>query len=290
MNSESPLTAWRDGRSAHVRITTFLAKTSLWLLLASLTFGCWAPAIEPDADALKRIHVILLVPVESPPLEVQPDLLAQREPAYRHYQNMALDFPAQTLVYRTTGGITIAGKISRDTLNNAEVTSARFDGDRERSWTPSQALALQAKTLLADENFHGVLSKTVYRLPLTDSERGPGLQRWRDAIQTWYGQDQTLADHRRDGRFDSVLELGVGGYRIFEGQLSLQVLLKLVDPVSRRVLARARDEGFIVDDAAAASLMEDGKAFKQRIADLSVPLIRKALREIGLQASVRFGN
>ena len=37
---------------------------------------------------------------------------------------------------------------------------------------------------------------------------------------------------------DAVLEVGIANYRIFEGQTSLQVLLKLIDPVSRQVIAR----------------------------------------------------
>jgi len=283
MNNARPMSEWHHADSLRLSAN----KIVVWLVLATLLAGCWAPAIKPTSSDLHNLHSILIVPLESPPLEVLPDPLAQREPAYSHYQNMALDFPAQTLVYQTPSGITVAGKVSQESLTEGDLKQSDIAGDQQPDWTPAKTAALRLRKLLADENYQGVVSEGFSRLAMADNQRGPGLQQWHDAIQTWYGLEHSATDYRPQGQFDAVLELGIGGYRIFEDQVSLQVLLKLVDPASRRVLARARDQSFTVDGAALASLIHDGQQFKQLVADMSVPLLRQALADIGLQGPVR---
>lgn len=253
---------------------SLFSKAGMGLLLACLLTGCWAPSVKPSAAEFAQVRTVLIVPVQSPPLEVVPDLLEQRDPAYRHYQNMALGFPAQTMVYQTPGGITVTGLAFED-----EKTG--IDDNAETDWSPARAAASKAGRLLSLENIKGVLSRDSYPLPVTEATGAAG---WHEAIQAWYGQAETSTDYRSQGRFDAVLEVGVGGYRIFEGQTSLQLLTKLIDPASGRVIARTRADSFTVDDEALNSIGRDGEAFKRLIAEMSVPLLRQCLGDMGLRA------
>ncbi len=286
MNSTTFTIGWRNNTTpASSPLFSSVAKSSLCLLLTGLMTGCWAPSIKPATSELDHLQSILIVPVESPPLEVTPDLLEQTVPAYRHYQNMALNVSTQTAVYQTPGGITVAGRVDGDDPTTGTRESSPATANCE--WTPAKSAALKAQHLLSDENLDSKLSDSAYRLPLSESEHGADLQAWHRAIQAWYELEHTPVDYRTMGRYDAVLELGIGGYRIFNDQVSLQVLVKLIDPASRRVIARTRDQSFIVEQAALPSVIEDGEQFKQLIADLSVPLLRQTLGDVGLRTPPR---
>ena len=274
MNNTPLVTNCRATNPALSLPISVISKTGLSLLLASLLTGCWAPSVKPSAAEFAQLRTVLIVPVQSPPLEVVPDLLEQRDPAYRHYQNMALGFPAQTTVHQTPGGITVTGLSFAD-------ERAGMDDQVAANWSPAKAAASKARRLLSLENIKGVLSQDAYHLPVTEAT---GVVGWHEAIQAWYGLAQTASDYRSQGRFDAILEVGVGSYRIFEGQTSLQLLTKLIDPASGRVIARTRADSFTVDDEALNSIGRDGAAFKQLIADMSVPLLRQCLGDMGLRA------
>lgn len=258
----------------------------LGLALPWLLAACAAPSIKPAASQIDQLHSLLIVPVEAPPLEVIPDLIERRDPAYRHFQNMALGFALPTQLYRTDGGIVIAGMVSdsqaadADAITKASPTAAGGSAKTEWLWTPAKAAAQKLRSLLSAENRKGELSRDEYRLPTAGDA---SLQHWHQAIQAWYGQNTTPVDYAATGHYDAVIELGIGRYRIFEGQTSLQLLIKLIDPVSRRVIARTFSESFKVDDEALASLDHGGETFKQLIGDMAVPLLRQSLGDIGLR-------
>lgn len=251
--------------------------------LAILTTGCWAPPIKPEASELAGIKSILIVPVASPPLQVFPDLAEQSDPAYRAIKNMQLDYPVQSGIYQTPGAIEVAGNIIAGA--ESEASRRNTNGHQASAWSPTKAVSSQALNLLVTDTYRGVVSPEFHRLPLVEIWDGSGLRAWWDATRAWYALERAATDYRSAGRFDAVLELGISGYRVLKDQVSLRLLLKLIDPVSLRVIARASDESFIVDAAAARSLIGDGEKFKQRIAQLSVPLLRQSLREIGLYPS-----
>lgn len=281
MSSIKPVAIRTDPqRRTVVSMTSFAL---IGVFLAVLTTGCWAPPIKPDASELLGIKSILIVPVESPPLDVFPDLAEQSDPAYQAIKNMQLEFPVESGIYQTPGGITVAGNIIDDSIT--KISTSNASDHQELGWSPTRVVSSQALKLLAAESYRGAISPEFYRLPLPDNRGGSGLQAWWDATRAWYALERTVTDYHLAGRFDAVLELGISGYRVFEDQVSLQLLLKLIDPVSQRVIARASDESFVVDDSAARSLMGDGEKFKQRIAQLSVPLLRQSLRDIGLYTS-----
>lgn len=104
----------------------------------------------------------------------------------------------------------------------------------QSAWSPSLVIAQLAQQKLAADSVNSVLNPGYMPLASADAERNAGLQYWHQAIRNWYAQQQTAVDYARSGQFDTILEVGVGDYRIFEAQTSLQILLKLIDPASGR--------------------------------------------------------
>lgn len=275
----------KTSRCSFTRLFADHKKVLLGLVLPWLLAACTAPSIKPAASQIDHLHSFLIVPVQAPPLEVIPDLIERRDPAYRHSQNMAMGYALPTELYQTAGGIVVAGMVSgsqamdADAITKAVPTAAGGSAKPELLWTPAKAAAQKLRGLLAAEDRKGELSREYYQLPTAGDA---SLQHWHQAIQSWYSQNFTPVDYASMGRYDAVIEVGIGRYRIFEGQTSLQLMIKLIDPMSRSVIARTLSESFKVDDRALASLDNDGVAFKQLIGDMAVPLLRQSLGDIGL--------
>ena len=272
---------------------SLVSKIGLYLLLTLALTACWAPNIEPPAAQLSRMNTILIVPVESPPLQVIPDLLEQHLPVMQQYRNVGIPLTLQSKRYLNPGNLEIAGLVSRGDEKSRvyeeywpqPLTLSALPG---HIWMPSVALAAQVPALLANPGIHATVSRNYYCLPMAMSQRNGEIQNWHGAMRAWYAQGATPIDYRDVGQFDAILEVGVGSYRIFEGQTSLQVLLRLIDPNTRRVIARARADSHRVDDAALNSLQADSLAFKQLIAQMGNGLLKQVMQQIGLQTQTAY--
>lgn len=256
--------------------------------LAFAVGGCWAPAIKPPISAVGKLNSILIVPLESPPLEISPDPIEERIPAYAHYRNMSIDFSVEQKLYKTSGDIVVAGLVIQgddadevaiqDKLARPTLASGSGEG---QTWTPSLVLARQALAQLSERNIKASLSDDYYFLPMSDADRNAQLSHWHDATSVWYGQNTATANYQAYTGFDAVLELGLGSYHIFAGQTSLQVLIKLVDPRTGQVIGRTRVEAFTTESVGETTLNRDSEAFKQRVGQMSSRLLAQGLHEFG---------
>lgn len=287
MNKTSLPQTQDTARKSSAPLLNAVKKTGRYLLLTGLLGGCWAPNIKAPAAKLNNLRSVLIVAVESPPLEILPDPIEKRIPAYEHYTNMAMPVDLEAKLYRNTGGVVIAGQLGPDENYDAPYSAGPMSApaDVAHDWTPSHAVAQLAQNQLSTGPINAIVHSDDHPLPMTTEQRNPQLNHWHQAIQDWYAQENTSSDYARFGKFDAVLEIGVANYRIFAGQTSLQVLLKLIDPTTRRVIARARADDFDVDDAALNSLNTDSQAFKRRIAGLGTRLLTHALNDIGWHSS-----
>ncbi|MGR8929920.1 MAG: hypothetical protein ACU836_04705 [Gammaproteobacteria bacterium] len=261
-----------------------LRKTSCYLLMASLLSACWAPAVTPPVAELNKLHSILIIPVESPPLEIYPDPIEHRIPAYGHYRNIAMPVDLDNQLYRNPAGIVIAGQISQDDdhhFDPIEQPLLPTTLESGPAWSPSQTIAQLAQTKLSHHSVNSVLQRGYHPLPIANHRRNTQIAHWHNAIQDWYAQASSAADYTHTGHFDAVLEVGVAHYRVFEGQTSLQVLLKLINPTTGQTIARSRADTFENDDAALHSLNTDSLAFKRRITEMGAQLLSHALTDIG---------
>jgi len=267
-----------------------LINQGLIIALAFLVSGCWAPGIKPPISDISKLNTILIVPVESPPLEITPDPIEDRIPAYRNYHNMAIDFPVEEKLYKTSGDVLVAGLvIQSDDADEVSIQDkfvrpslANQDGAGQ-TWTPTLVLAQQALTQLTRRNIKSILSRYYYGLPMDDADRNAQLSHWHDATLAWYGQNTATADYQSYTGIDAVLELGLGSYRIFAGQTSVQVLMKLIDPRTGQVIARTRVKAYTTENVGETTLNRDSETFKQRIAQMSSQLLKQGLHEFGWQ-------
>ena len=259
-----------------------LKKSGYCLLMASLLTGCWAQAIKAPSAQLDKLQSVLVVAVEAPPLEIIPDPVERRIPAYGHYRNMAMPVDLDSALYRNSAGIVIAGLVDRDELQNIGVIKHNSPAaiESNSSWTPTNAVAEIAQDILSLHWIHSALKRNYRPLPLAEAERNAELSHWHRAIQDWYAQENITAYYAGLSNYDAVLEVGVAN-RIFEGQLSLEVLLKLINPHTGKIMARTRAEAFEVDAQALNSLETNSEAFKQRITDMGELLLSQAFEQIG---------
>lgn len=261
---------------------------SLVLALAFLVSGCWAPGIKPPISDISKLNTILIVPLESPPLEITPDPIEDRIPAYGNYHNMAIDFPLEQKLYKTSGDVMVAGLVIQSddavevSIQDEPVPLSPAIGSNP-IWTPTLGLAQQALTQLTQQNIKSILSRYYCSLPLDDADRNAHLSHWHDATLAWYGQNTATADYQSYAGIDAVLELGLGSYRIFAGQTSLQVLMKLIDPHSGQVIARTRVKAYTTENVGETNLNRDSETFKQRVAQMSSQLLKQGLHEFGWQ-------
>lgn len=262
---------------------------SLSLIILS---GCVASTIKPPAAELDKIRTVLVVPVEAPPLEVIPDMLETRMPAYAHYNNMVLPlFFQEEKIYSNPGGVLIAGLIGGDDIVSA-VALPRGQGralepvaSLQGHWTPTFALAQEAALQLNTGGFKAMPSNEYYRLPMAAADRNANLGNWQAAIRQWYKQNASSVDYQGVAPVDAVLEVGIGTYKIFAGQTSLRVLIKLIDPTSGQVIARTDAYALSAEDSAQALLSREAETFKGLITRIGVRLLDQGFNDIGLTQS-----
>ena len=267
------------------------------LTLLILLSGCLATPIKPSAHKMDQIRTMLVVPVESPPLEVIPDPIETRFPVYNQfqYQSMPSSVYLEKTVYKNPGGVLIAGLVSKDDImpiadihqtpaSMEKIVSLEPTASLSENWTPTFILAQEAVSQLDAGRIKAILSKHYYRLPIASEDRNANLGNWRDAIEQWYNQNMPSIDYRQPGleQVDAVLEVGIGTYRIFEAQTSLQVLIKLIDPNTWQVIGRISAKTLSVEDSPESLLYDEAKRFKWLVAEMGAQLVTQGLSGLGL--------
>jgi hypothetical protein len=267
------------------------------LPLLFLLSGCLASPIKPSIHKISEIRTIFVVPVESPPLEVIPDLIETRFPVYRQYQyqEMPLYVFLEENIYKNPGGVFIAGLVSKDDsvpVANIHQTSAAMGkfaslepaASLSDNWTPTFILAQEAVSQLNRDGVKAMLSKHYYRLPMASGDRNANLGNWHNAIGQWYSQNMSSVGYRQPGleHVDAVLEVGIENYRVFDSQASLQVLIKLIDPNTRQVIGRNSAKTFSVEDSPQTLLNHEAEKFKQLMTGMGAQLVARGFSGLGL--------
>jgi len=267
------------------------------LILFLLLTGCTATPIKPSAHKMDQIRTMLVVPVESPPLEVIPDPIETRFPVYNQfqYQSMPSSVYLEKTVYKNPGGVLIAGLVSKDDimpivdLHQTPASIEKIAGleptaSLSENWTPTFILAQEAVSQLDGKKIKAILSKHYYRLPIATGGRNANLDNWRSAVEQWYDQTMSSVDYRQHGleHVDAVLEVGIQTYSIFNAQTSLQVLVKLVDPDTRQVIGRISAKTLSVEDSPESLLNDEAERFKWLVADMGAQLVTEGLSGLGL--------
>ncbi|WP_404356624.1 hypothetical protein [Methylotuvimicrobium sp. KM1] len=262
-------------------------------LLPIALSGCAASPLKAPAYKTAHLRQILVVPIETPPLEIVPDPIDDRLPVQRHFRNMEIPTPLTKKIYLNPGKLLVSGLISNEDV----VSEFAFDNEQDAHrpslslidqdyWLPSLALAENLVTQLTLNNIESQLSHHYYRLPKSSSTRfSSDPADWRKSVAQWYERPQSSIDYRSmkdSAGFDAVLEIGIGHYRIFEGQTALQILMRLVDPIDGTVYARTSAETYTISGSSQALLNNEGQRFKQLISEMGMRLVDRGLVNIGL--------
>jgi hypothetical protein len=272
----------------------FLKTFGLPMALTLLLGGCQAPAVKPQAEQLNQISRILVVPVESPPLEVTPDLIRSRLPAYNTYayETVPSSLLMNKKLYMNPGGILIAGMVAEsETMDAAgflpwDSRPPKLDPADQplKPWSPSRILAQNAAEQLTTDGVKATLSGSTYWPPMVGNYRETDLGGWHRAIGAWYEQNYSAMEYKQPDwhQFDAILEVGIGSYRILENQTSLQVLVKLVDPHTGQVIGRTSAQTYSAEDSAKSLLSRESESFKRLVTGLGNKLVARGLSDLGL--------
>lgn len=216
--------------------------TLLLLLLASLS-GCANEAtLQPPAYHLSRIKTLLVVPMGSPPLRVSPDWI------YTSHPGIAMQEQTVPLTAIMTPQVQPGpGGIPILSLMNMVDTVSSTE-----HWLLLPLLARQVVTRLATQGIAAAVSERSLPLPAT-------------AEQT-----------------DAVLEIAIRDYALWEDQVEVAVLTRLIDPVSGAVWGHALRQTMYAWGPAAVLLAQDATPFKQLVTEMGSRLVDANLRDLGL--------
>ncbi len=272
----------------------------LWiLLLPLLVTACVSSGTVRPMSATAKLKTIRIVAVEPPPLEVIPDLLQSRSPVYRHYDTMSVLPYSEHKLYRNPAGILIAGQVAPDddveivslqkaSLSLAPVYNRAVAMTGQSKWTPTFELASTAAEYLRNNSIQASVSEHYLPLPVNSAS----LSQWHNAVERWYADETPRVDYRPflTNQVDAVMEIGISRYRIFEGQFSLEVLIKVIDPNTGRLLAKTKQTDYSLGSSAQALLSSDGRAFKAALRRLGDSLLDQELQQIGLVPGIHKDN
>jgi hypothetical protein len=272
-----------------------LCRCALWLLPFTLfTSGCQMNTVRLSAENTLNMKTVMIAAVESPPLEIIPDLLETRQPVIRSLETMAISIYSTPSLYRYPGGVLIYGQtVSDDSVEKlASDDPLLTRGDNPYSyeskinspWHPARALAFHAAESLSKQGIKVVLNGLLRHLPLNAGQRQTHLSHWYNAIAQWYEENTSPVNYAKllSTPVDAVIEVGISDFRIFEGQVSLQVLMKVIEPKSGRVLAKTGISDYTSRTSADSLLLPDGAAFKTLISEMGAKLIENDFKNIGI--------
>jgi hypothetical protein len=108
-------------------------------------------------------------------------------------------------------------------------------------------------------------------------------------IRSWYNQELSSFDYKsyKEGGVDAILEVGMSNYSLLPNKLLVQVMVKMVDPASGRVLGRARNYELATIAEMDKLFINDGKNFKELFAATANKPMIEDLRYLGLLAESR---
>lgn len=259
-------------------------------VLAFVLGGCVAPQVGAPPSDIARMRNLAVVAVEAPPLGMPP-WMVHRLPLHPAAIPYVIPDPQtgspQPLGF-VAAGIFMLGTLA---IADAEMRKMSVPLDdvlaRDDAWIPTVVLAREAAGQLASGGGLQVTRVPGFRkIPgVTFPGRTVFMENWMAPIRAWYNGDTSPFDYGDLGkeRVDGVLEVGISNYEIATGDLFVvQVMLKLVDPRTGRVLGRAREAAYPTVDSPEKIFAGDAQRFKELFAQTTAPLVASSLKDIGL--------
>jgi hypothetical protein len=243
-----------------------------------LLSACAAPAIIPDVGritALRKMRVIALGPV---PLELPPGMASA---VAAQLPKPSVSAARGVAVY---SGILMLIEMPEALSRSAQAGRAVADqlGSRD-AWSPQVLVAADAAGHLRSTGRQvlGPVAKGMPGVSVDDCENS--LNPYYKALGDWWNGATFTVDYLSPELedVDALLEVGISYSAFFAGELLVFLNIKLVDPPTRAVIARARDYAHKPVGMPDAALRDDAAQFKQVFGELSASLVRSTLAELG---------
>lgn len=254
----------------------------LWaaLFAAWVASACVGGPLRPDAETVSRARGIHLVPMEAPPLQVDAAYAASGPASLVHY------LPRYTLGMARSVGI-LQGVAVLIELSSASHVQAPHPPQVQplEAWLPAVELTREAARQLAAAGKAATMAAGVQPLPgMQDRGRTSLMENWLAPVRSWYNDETPSTRYAELGarQVDAVVEVGISNYEVHAGGLLLQVHLKLIDPASGRLLARARASSFTPLPPMDEVFASDARELKAAVLRQGKPLITTCLQEIGM--------
>jgi len=225
---------------------------------------------SPTSNPYSEMRKITIVAVEAAPFNsAQGNGWVFLGPAYLPEEDADLSL------------ISIAVSLFAEEFENkgAEVEAAPPSGAGRETWSPSLTLAREAATLISSASTcEAVVRNEQCRLPSSSRNHA------RSVFEDWYHRDNPALNAKeldQVGRFP-VLELGLSDLSLVGDELLIQVLVKMVDPVSGAVRARSIGRTTVRVGSPEELFLYGGEKFKAVFAGAGRDLLEKNLQQMGI--------
>jgi hypothetical protein len=260
-----------------------MKSTATLLVLVLVLGGCASRnvSLSQSEAAPARVHDVLVVAMEPPPLMVPP----------RFESAILGTLPKYPLQLARVGGVVTSVAVLAEIPAAAKRSAAaakRLEEllSQEGPWEPTMILAQEAAARLSAAGQRQVtVSPKIQTIPGLADRHNPLTKNWQGPIRAWYNQAKTSAIFQGEttAKTDAVVEIAILNYAVNpDNHLSLQVLVKVVDPATGQVIGRAKAaERFAVgphDQAFTRNLQQ----FKEIFAQKGKELVARCLTEAGV--------
>jgi hypothetical protein len=130
----------------------------------------------------------------------------------------------------------------------------------------------------------GVTTSPEYRvLPIESRGATWHMGNWYRPIREWYADENPALNYRSQSVADGVvLEIGLLNYEWHTHRLVVQVVMRLVDVETGRVIGRARHAAYPKIGRAVEILATENAALKRVFIETARPLVSAGLTDLGL--------
>jgi len=262
----------------------------LWIVLpiVFLAGGCYTGARVVTTDQGNQIQRIAVVPMDSPPLALDPRFSAKLSTLPRDSTNLILaPEPVGTggRVLASVFGLLVLASLPQamqDAAVKADSVERLLASDAR--WHPSIALAEYVVTQLRS-------SATRMVIMVDTPHAFPGLERVErtmmipNPVRDWYNADTSRIDYSNFAAqgVDGVLEVAVASYGVTDHSTIVgQIFIKLSDPRTKAILARTMQYDLSCGKKMSHPFENGAQELKANITACLAALGDKALKGIGL--------
>jgi hypothetical protein len=252
------------------------------LIIAFLLNACVSAQVVPTEHQVRSIERVRIVALVPPPLDVA-------SPLVLHSMQLS-QFPmvstGPTSVLLVISGILMSAELNSTEAGAAQRSWQNLEGlegilGRKDLWKPTDILAEELELQLSAGGWQTARSMVLQAIPGVDDLSYAYM--W-EPLRHWYNDDVSPFDYSTHLIFsnETVVEVGIIEYTVFpEGRLLLKLGVKVVDPITMKILGRTYELEYAPLDIDEA-FQEDGKIFKEVVSQTGKELIKRCLVNLHL--------